>query len=958
MAPPAQAGVGLTNRQQTLRQLVMQSDNDLVEAFDHGNDLSPELVERLVRETGQLLDSDPQGALKSSRTAVAVAERLDHRFSKGQAHRAFAAALTRSDEHAQAVEHFNRSLELFELEGNSLEVAKTLMNRINALLKLSRFEEALSDAAVVTTAFEESGEDLRLAKHLNNLGHIYFRLDRFEENLECLAKAESILAGVNDPQTLCYVYLNRAVALTSLNRSDEALRFYAQAKALATENDMPRTAAQCEYNRCFLHFMQGQYTTALNLLSRVRTEMYELGDRWHTALCDMDQAEIYIELNMYHEAQELARLAREAFRTLEMDYEMARCTVLLGLASFHLKGESGALELFGQARQMFERQGNEVWLSTLEVYEGAVHLRLGEASKARELFLKAFAFFAESGLKTKAVHARMLAGRANMGLGLLDEAWADVTDAKRIWEDSPVPWLRYQLQHLIGDICRGRNNSAGAKVAYSESIESLETLRTRIHADGLRISFLKDKMAIYESLLELLVSTTETEDSLKAFEIVGQAKSRTLVDMLATGMDVVDRHDRAADEATAHLQRLREELNWFYSRMKTVEEKAAAKSHGVIRELIDEVRNRESELLRLSHKSPRRLRDYANLQFVTTSSLEDIQEVIGEDEVLVEYYIVGDRIIAFAVSRDGFRLHDNLSSRPAVRKAFDLLRFHLMKCSMAGAGGNKKRLVDLEPVTAHLRELYDALVRPIEETIFGRRSVVFAPHDFLHYVPFHALHDRDLYLIDRHRVSYAPSSSILCLCKQRRESRDGRPLLMGVPDGETPFIREEIEELRSTLTDAHVFVGADAGVDKLREFGAQANLIHIVSHGAFRQDNPMFSSIELGDTRLSLFDIYNLRTSADLVTLSGCGTGRSSIAAGDELIGLVRGFFYAGASSVVVSLWDVNDRSTAEIMAGFYRNLAVGETKAESLRKAMIGVREKYEHPYFWAPFILTGANA
>src|SRR5207302_8366193 len=146
-----------------------------------------------------------------------------------------------------------------------------------------------------------------------------------------------------------------------------------------------------------------------------------------------------------------------------------------------------------------------------------------------------------------------------------------------------------------------------------------------------------------------------------------------------------------------------------------------------------------------------------------------------------------------------------------------------------------------------------------------------------------------------------------------------------------PQILDEIRNIASVFENATVLLGAEATAERLREFSASASVIHIASHGSFRNDNPMFSSIQLGDTRLSLFDIYNLRTSADLVTLSGCGTGMSKIVGGDEMVGLVRGFLYSGARSLVVSLWDVHDRTTADLMRTFYSRLAAGATHWESL---------------------------
>ena len=127
--------------------------------------------------------------------------------------------------------------------------------------------------------------------------------------------------------------------------------------------------------------------------------------------------------------------------------------------------------------------------------------------------------------------------------------------------------------------------------------------------------------------------------------------------------------------------------------------------------------------------------------------------------------------------------------------------------------------------------------------------------------------------------------------------------------------------------------------------------MHIATHGCFRQDNPMFSSISLGDSHLSLFDLYQLDLPCELVTLSGCGTGLNMVVGGDELLGLVRGLLYAGAQGVLVTLWDVNDQSTAEFMKLFYEALRANGNKARGVQEAMSEIRRRYAHPYYWAPF-------
>ena len=117
----------------------------------------------------------------------------------------------------------------------------------------------------------------------------------------------------------------------------------------------------------------------------------------------------------------------------------------------------------------------------------------------------------------------------------------------------------------------------------------------------------------------------------------------------------------------------------------------------------------------------------------------------------------------------------------------------------------------------------------------------------------------------------------------------------------------------------------------------------------------MFSSIRMGNSYLSLYDLYQLSLPVDLVTLSGCATGLSVVAAGDELMGLARGLFQAGAQTLLLSLWDVHDTSTADLMTAFYSRYQAGEDKATAIRSAMRQVREEYPHPYQWAPFVLIG---
>jgi CHAT domain-containing protein len=178
---------------------------------------------------------------------------------------------------------------------------------------------------------------------------------------------------------------------------------------------------------------------------------------------------------------------------------------------------------------------------------------------------------------------------------------------------------------------------------------------------------------------------------------------------------------------------------------------------------------------------------------------------------------------------------------------------------------------------------------------------------------------------------------------------------MGVPDALAPYIAEEIQAVSRVLPAARVFVGDEATAERLRTYGSTSPFVHIATHGRFRSDNPMFSSIRLGSGPLSVIDLYQLRLSAELVTLSGCSTGLNAIVGGDELLGLARGLLYAGARAVLLTLWDAHDMSTADFMGAFYQHLQSSTNKAQALQLAMREVRGRYPHPFYWAPFILIG---
>jgi CHAT domain-containing protein len=930
-----------------------------VEEFEHwktSHAVSKHFIEGALDRVRDLLTISPKSALRLSEWTLSIALDLNDPFLKALGLRAKGNALVFVDDYFQALECFEDALKIFSEFGVELEIARTMNSRVVAYNKLSRFDEALADAEIVTEKFQELGDERRLAQHLVNIGHIYFRLDRVAEHLAMLDRAEVIFKKLDDSKSLCGVYINRAVQLTTLNKAAEAFKYYDLARRLAVEHEMPLVVAQCDYNICYLYFLQGQYATALEKLNTVRKHMVECGDRWHSALCNLDQAEIYLELNMHQDAIELAQQAYDSFQSLGMAYEMAKAVAFMGIAHNHLHNYGKALELFDRSRTMFRDQGNEVWLSLTDLYQGIVYFQTGRYYEGLDLAKKARDFFSRSDLKTKAIYAQLLVARHHLQLGNLDQAWNEVQSAAQAFGEAPTAWLAYQIQYVIGSVLGRQGDVHGARAALRKAVEELEILRTNIHVDELRMVFLKDKLTIYEALVRAALEIGDAQSLREAFEAVEHAKSRTLVDLLANNISAVHPNRDSDSELAENLKTIREELNWYYTRINLEEQKSPRGANAAVQDLIEEVHKREKQLMKLLRQVSSQRADYVTLQRVTTCSVEEIQEAIPEDAVMIEFYTVDDRVMAFAVTRDSFKVFPDVAFQSDVRTSFDLLRFQLTKFNLGHKYVQKFGETLLDATREHLNELYLELIMPIASALKGRRSIIFVPHGFMHYLPFHALFDGRRYLIDEYEISYAPSATIYRSCIPATANPTGKALVLGVPDVRAPQIEDEVRSIAGVFPNPDVFVGLEATTGRLREFAAKARVIHIASHGSFRKDNPMFSAIQLGDSWLSLFDIYNLRTSAELVTLSGCGTGMSKIVAGDELLGLVRGFLYSGARSLVVSLWDIHDETTAELMQDFYSSLSGGRSRWESLRSAVIAAKEMQPHPYYWAPFIGIGA--
>ena len=922
----------------------------------HPQLLQASVVADLAEAVRHKLRVDVPEALVLAEAAVVIGRRLGEDEAVARSLRAKANALWFMGECRPAVEIFHEAASLFERAGNQSEVGRTLSSSIQSFVLLGEYENALAAAAKARQIFASGGDTLRIARLELNVANLYHRQNNFSQALAAYRRAYEQLLPLDDAEGLSVALHNIAVCLIVMDDFRGALDTYRQMREFSTERNMPLLVAQADYNIAYLFYLRGEYGRALDLLRTSREACRKNGDKYHLGLCDLDQSEIYLELGLVEEAGDMAGKSFAQFQELGMHFEAARSLANLAIVAGLQGNASRSLQLFGQAKEIVLREKNQVWPSLLDLYQALVLSNEGNFTDARRLASAALDFFQSDRIPSKHVLCLLLLARIALKTGQTEDALRHCRNALERVSVLESPILSYQAHFLMGQIHEAFGKPLAAFDSYQESRMALDALRSTLQTDELKISFMKDKVEVYARLVQLCLNRDSSDASAReAFSYVEEAKSRTLRDLIFGRAHFQSTTEADATGSAPRISDLRKELNWCYRRI----EREQLSPEGASAELIESIRTRarshERELLRLAREAPPSSVAGKALLSSEISSLEEIRASLGSDASLVEYFYIGDRVFAIVLTADTLEFV-YVADVPALTGRLRLFQFQMSKFRLGREYFAKFQESLLQAARKNLEEIYQEIFAPIREKL-KTPHLVIVPYGSLHSLPFHALFDGQRFLVETFKISYAPSASIHAICQRSIDAHTGPSLILGIEDPRVPFILQEVEAVAAVVPEAEIRLGSNANEQALREDGARSQIVHIASHGYFRQDNPMFSAIRLADSYLSLYDLYHMQLPVNLLTLSGCVTGLDVIAEGDELIGLSRGLLYAGARSMLLSLWDVDDRSTAEFMKSFYSHLFEEQDRAQALRHAMLELRRLYPHPYYWAAFRLIGKS-
>jgi len=931
---------------------------------EHVAVLDDYFAEALKKQADELLRSDLHHSLCVAELLLYLAELAANPLYRalGLLAEAHARSFGGLGEYERAVALLDEAANIYRAYDRPVDEARTQIGKVWSLAQLGRYDEAFLVGQWASRILKENAEWLLLAKLLSNLGLIRFRLGQDAEALALFDQARDLYVhlGANGDalKALARVEQNRSMALRSLGQFEASIRASQAALEMLINSGQRADAARAQQNLGVTYFIQGRCNEALELLDQAQSFFLADGRQRDAILIELFVSDCLLQLRRFAEVLEKCAQIRVRFTELGTRFEVAQALLNAAVAYTGLRDYAGAMASLVEARRFFVEEGNHVWVACADLEMAALLLRQGSFEASLATAQLCADVFQTHNWPVKEAQAYIVAARAAIALKRHEQALRLVRQALTIAGSRDVTSLTYQGHHLLGALAVAEGDWSNALAEYEQAIGELERLRGQLMVE-FRADFLEDKQVVYEDMVLLCLDMTRP---VLALEYTERAKSRALLDLLAYRLDLGVQAKEATDRPLVEeLVRLRSERDRM-CRYWEGNEEFRVRGRVSCREDQPQVRQDvlalEKRITELWHKLLIRNADYARDASLWQVRTEPIQPYIPPETVLLEYFVARGQIVAFVVTRDAVQVQRLPGDLGQVQRLIQLFWLNLK----AVPRGSLRQISNLtRNAWGLLQQLYSLLIAPLGDDLALHPRWIVVPHGALHYLPFHALHDGRTFLMERHEISYLPGGSFLRYC-QGGQSEASEPLVLGHSYGSwLPYATREACAV-ATLLGSQPLLEKEATLTRLQEAAGDCRAIHLATHGEFRPDNPLFSGLALADGWLTTLDIFDLRLKASLVTLSACQTGRNVIGGGDELLGLMRAFLYAGAASLVLSLWTVEDRSTARLMDSFYHKLVEGWTKAAALRHAQLQFVQREDdgagacaHPYFWAPFFLVG---
>jgi CHAT domain-containing protein len=845
----------------------------------------------------------------------------------------------------------------FECQGKTEEAEKSkfIAEKIAAKFKLLFAEESLLIG--VNYLDEWSPEQKKKKLESDSIYDSGTRLRLKNENdqaVNLFHKALEIYTAIGDERGQAEVLGGLGVIYFGKQDSVLAIKYYNDALLKREKvNDRALTGNTLNSFGSVYYSFHKDYKKAIDYYRKAESIRIEIGD--NAALRTTRLYLIYAYKGLGNRLRDEGKYP-ESLRQFENAFEIAnqigqaseKGEILnqLGLIHFHLGDNSIAIEKLSEASEIMKELQDSSGLAGVFNHFGIVLQNAGRYEKALQYYNEALDFY-----QVKNRKADQLPVLSNLGTLF--------TDQKQYSKASDYLTRGLAISRELNDdavVTDFLINLANTRILSGKQTEAINN-----YTEALKLAREHNNP---DKILRILLGMAEFYETAEDYSRVIE-----LNDSALKMIDELRRTIQNPDSKASYIARERYIFEDVIDLLSSLYAKDAAKDYEKLAFIYSEASKSRVLLDLLS----------GTLQGSEPCTIDEARGMLGKNDILLEYS-VGDSSSSLWVITGSVHMLYKIPGRRELQEKNELLRFALMNPDQT----DKSFLVRTAGA------LYDILIKPAEHLITGQSRLIIIPDDVLNYLPFEVLLTGDCnenedyfklpFLVKKYPVSYAQSAGVLKSLVERKDNQQTNThhktlLAFGDPvleDRQTyerlEFSGTEITEIASYFNKKtfRAFYGQDASENKVKdEINGEASYLHFATHGYVDEQKPDLSGLILStdntsseDGFLQSYEIYRLKLNTDLVVLSACQTGIGKLIRGEGMIGLTRAFMYAGAPSVLVSLWNVSDYSTSKLMGEFYKNLIKNKLdKSSALRKAQISLMsdEKYAHPFYWAPFVLLG---
>ena len=790
-------------------------------------------------------------------------------------------------------------------QGDPGREGRTLTTRSFFLEQWARFDESMADAVRARDLGRAIGDRSLIATAHRAMGRVYSVTGRSREALEAHRQELAIRQGGEE---LAYALAlgEMGIDLRRLGRMTEAVEVYEEALAIYQRRQNPEGIARTSFNLGNVYVSTGDLATAERLFKESLAQAEKIGDVRGLAF-------IHGGLGQVYQASSNRQLART-------HYERGR-------------------ELARRARLLDQELLLSIGLGSIEIADG-------ELDAAQAMLDSSFArAVTVPGLLRRRGGVRVNQATLAIQRRDLEEARARVAEASAIGDTLREPEFDFDVLRLRAALAEAEGRADAAE-QYERAVGFLESWRGRIALGDLRMSVAELRLDVYEGAIRTLVGSGRAED---AFAVAERARARLLLEVMAERFYAGTTTTGRADSLRARLR-----------------EASALRSSGPARTRaqLDRLITRLTDSLEIAERAKGRAG--SGVAAATPVGADAVRRgLLTPDRALVAYFWGDSSVYAWLVTTDEIRVA-RLGAADSLAALVDFLRHTIDRPSSADW-------------KAPARRAYGAFVEPLGD--IPQRELLIVADGPLSYVPLEVLiaSDGAAPWAAAKSFLYGPSASVLVTLAAREDpARWSRQVLaVGNPTSAAPaanqlrasddttlavlpFAADEVREIGQLFRgSADVLLGERATPRRwLAMRPTRYRYLHFAAHARVNDRRPDETHVALASGRLDLPAIRRLRLSAELVTISACETALGPRVRGEGVIGLPHAFLSAGARGTLVTLWRIADRSTAEFMGEFYRQLSSGRSPSEALltvRQAWLADSTRAAHPAHWAPFVLVG---